>query len=1689
MNIGSVGLSLYLLQVSLLAWIKVAGPFIIFGLYYGFLTTLPVGPSQIISIRSFLLGGNLSGIVAVSGSMMGQLLIFSSIYCSPLYILLVKPHVITLPILPYMLFHWLRTKDLLDYQTLRPIESIKDPRIRNIFLDSLIFQLLNPILLPSPVLARLVHLFYFRYSNSVVFVISSLLGWLVGYTLFSNLSGLLLVRIERDSPILYLLIKRVIYRTFSIIILILIFLNMGKAPVPLFTRKFDEELVLFNRSLRKLPDSILWLFKPWPTSFFDQHKWNRPLRYIVNSRFSRNAPVKRQVSNYFFDNCLTDGKQRVSFTALPSLSIFEKQLKESLNSSDIFLSTDDHYKEWISSKLDRKKALNNESKDRIGSIDTGSTIREAIEKKTGLYTKKRKKLAKIHDPFLSNLYRVRIPTPQSPWILSDLMAPRTDRKNRYGKRYRKGYGNKIQNLVSTKYQGSNRDKIPLPWDVIPKSARRTFLFMFGRSRDIRIKRILNEINILTRKTGLLYITWEQVFKLPPIERALFFIHFREDIGSSNWTYFLDAFPKDSIGIKDSPSSMKRKVSSLPRIEEMQKELPRKTHLIATNRFDIAGGLTDVRNRKLKNLGISVAKTKLKTKRLVKRFSQSSDFRRGLIKGSMRSGRRKVLVWRMFQADAYSPFFLRLMEMPTLFQSPSGESTTSDSGGLTTDRGIGTIKPGENSVSTSSSKNVKKSKADRPAIAARLDIGSIQTGRGLLLVFQSNFRKYVKLPILITLKNLGRISLFQTPEWGEDWSEWNQESHVKCTYDGEEFSDTRLPGRWLKEGLQIKILYPFHLKPWHTHKTKRSSILRENKNIESLGNRESEEENISERRKFEFTYPTAWGFQTNVPFGNIKKQPSFWKPVRKSLRKIWKNTILLRTKRIFQLYTKLGTSTNSESSASTRKFNLYKRSNNIRENYTRTDVTEKNTPSDAQSGEGDAVGIKSNIGIMNRKSIHFDNERKSIDISNEKLLPEIQDRFVLETQTNARKSDNLVTPKIDQIGQITKKSHFSDAGMDRRLRDGDLTINLVLKKQLVQTQQRISRFRRSTAQLIRNRSFSIGIFFGRINRTISHRSTRFFWFNVQLVRVMRDIMGIHRETQHQHLAIPNRDSKFLQVDNNQSMGSISQAYIYDELWHTSTTAKLNLDYLLKTIEEKDWQSIREDPDDDGDWEKDWDSPENSDNSNENRKSLKYYDDKEKSWHFIRDPDSTKERIIYRYIDEQIEDFFITQGLLKEPQDFNENDWNKWLHCLDRYKLPSRMWYKIAPQKWRVKVKEYWKFKEGLLNEQNEYVPYEKQDEYSIYIKDPLLKDRIKNLNKRYKYNYFSYSFPDFTRDANIKGFPVWRNNIEKDSLSRNLIDKLNERKNKRKKTPRILNTQRNFDSESDPMFWLVPDLTERRSVYETESIIVPKTSILQKKTVLSMKEQFRKLSIDYRFQERKVKSDRMYLRERESHYYIFRWKWKSETLERKLQRLKDLISLISILENEQDLTAFCVNMGIDAKSLNMFFTETKREVLNQFLTISAHRLPRIFDDQILMYRMVSTLLKFRNRFRGRLDRDIFNRCISRLSLIDRKIEKGLSYFYNIEDLLLPRRRRESRFLESLPVSKPFGCKKYFPDSDSRMEGMNETQESRDSNQTQKIKRFLWPSYRLEELARINRFWFNTNNGSRFAMLRIRMYPPS
>ncbi|EEF23898.1 conserved hypothetical protein, partial [Ricinus communis] len=51
-----------------------------------------------------------------------------------------------------------------------------------------------------------------------------------------------------------------------------------------------------------------------------------------------------------------------------------------------------------------------------------------------------------------------------------------------------------------------------------------------------------------------------------------------------------------------------------------------------------------------------------------RYSQQSDFRRDIIKGSTRAQRRKIAIFELFQANAHSPLFLDRIDKSLLSSS-------------------------------------------------------------------------------------------------------------------------------------------------------------------------------------------------------------------------------------------------------------------------------------------------------------------------------------------------------------------------------------------------------------------------------------------------------------------------------------------------------------------------------------------------------------------------------------------------------------------------------------------------------------------------------------------------------------------------------------------------------------------------------------------------------------------------------------------------------------------------------------------------------------------------------------------------------------------------------------------------------------------------------------------------------------
>jgi hypothetical protein len=114
------------------------------------------------------------------------------------------------------------------------------------------------------------------------------------------------------------------------------------------------------------------------------------------------------------------------------------------------------------------------------------------------------------------------------------------------------------------------------------------------------------------------------------------------------------------------------------------------------------------------------------------------------------------------------------------------------------------------------------------------------------------------------------------------------------------------------------------------------------------------------------------------------------------------------------------------------------------------------------------------------------------------------------------------------------------------------------------------------------------------------------------------------------------------------------------------------------------------------------------------------------------------------------------------------------------------------------------------------------------------------------------------------------------------------------------------------------------------------------------------------------------------------------------------------------------------------------------------------------------------------------------------------FLTPEELLLPRSLREYRILSSLNFQFDKNLSQL-----SNKQNLSVLQQNWQNKNThvsgfsilskdlldkyaqlyshQMIKRYLWPSYRAEDLACMNRCLINTANQARFSSLRIRFYP--
>nr|YP_009568330.1 hypothetical chloroplast RF1 [Plumbago auriculata]YP_009568342.1 hypothetical chloroplast RF1 [Plumbago auriculata]ADD30921.1 putative RF1 protein [Plumbago auriculata]QBE86612.1 hypothetical chloroplast RF1 [Plumbago auriculata]QBE86624.1 hypothetical chloroplast RF1 [Plumbago auriculata] len=179
---------------------KIINSVVVVGLYYGFLTTLSIGPSYLALLRTLVMEKGKKGtekkVAATTGFIMGQLIMFISIYYRPLHLALNRPHTITFVTLPYLFIHCVWKNHHFDHSESATKDFLPSLIIQRAFLHNLFCQVFNLFILPNSMLARLVNIYLFRCKNKMLFLTSSFVAWLIGQILLMKCLGLVLVWIR-----------------------------------------------------------------------------------------------------------------------------------------------------------------------------------------------------------------------------------------------------------------------------------------------------------------------------------------------------------------------------------------------------------------------------------------------------------------------------------------------------------------------------------------------------------------------------------------------------------------------------------------------------------------------------------------------------------------------------------------------------------------------------------------------------------------------------------------------------------------------------------------------------------------------------------------------------------------------------------------------------------------------------------------------------------------------------------------------------------------------------------------------------------------------------------------------------------------------------------------------------------------------------------------------------------------------------------------------------------------------------------------------------------------------------------------------------------------------------------------------------------------------------------------------------
>ena len=234
------------------------------------------------------------------------------------------------------------------------------------------------------------------------------------------------------------------------------------------------------------------------------------------------------------------------------------------------------------------------------------------------------------------------------------------------------------------------------------------------------------------------------------------------------------------------------------------------------------------------------------------------------------------------------------------------------------------------------------------------------------------------------------------------------------------------------------------------------------------------------------------------------------------------------------------------------------------------------------------------------------------------------------------------------------------------------------------------------------------------------------------------------------------------------------------------------------------------------------------------------------------------------------------------------------------------------------------------------------------------------------------------------------------------------------------------------------------------------------------------------------------------YFLFQLRWDDSLNQRMINNIKVYCLLLRLI-NLKEISISSIQRGemrLDVMLIQKDLSLTELIKRGIFI-IEPVRLSIKWDEEFLIYQTLGISLVNKSKQQSETDRTYiqkyldenpFEKSISRHSTMIVSEDKNYYDLFVPENILSTRRRRELRTLicfnswkgNVVDVDRNFI---FFNENDIRNCGQFLKKDKHfntdpNKNKLMKLKLFLWPNYRLEYLACMNRYWFDTHNGSRF-----------